>query len=623
MVVLSAAASLQAQKKPDLRPPLLIAIEKHDVAGVQRAMEQGADVNAPVVEEITFLRLEDTMLLRAMEKGPREITLLLLRAPGIDVNKTGESGNPGDPWIRTPLIQAASMGDAEIVSILLKKGAKVNVRDNHTVPAIMWAKGYPDVVKVLVTESKGLDIDMVYPHDGDDTLWQSSKLEYLDTVKLLVEHGAKIGFTTPDGASILTTTFELKKRDVLDYLIAKGADINHTSKDGSTPLMRAIGETGGKNSKTYYNFIDYFLSTYKPKLDYQVVEAALHVAASVGNLDVINLLLDRGATLELKSLSGGGTALHYAVTHRKPEAVRLLIKRKANIEARNGTGDTPLILAAYNSDPAMVQLLVDSGAAVNVRSLGNVMVTPLAHGATDPNTFNKKNNLAIFNILLSAKADIDFKSGDGTTALMAAARQSNTGLGYELAAFFIGKGANLDLKNNKGETALMLSAGVGNEKLVQLLMDKGADAKIKNGAGETVMSYAKRSPRPGSDALLQSKGLQPDAPIVRKSVIVDALLGTWTGSQEGLSQAVTTVVLNRNGTYDFKSKLTAEAMKYVPKGSMNPTIAAHHGTYTFNDDILIWNPVGTPPTSMHWKLDKGMLILDSKLRLKRAVSKSH
>ena len=570
--------------------------------------------------EIEFTGAEDTMLLHAMEKGPREIPLLLLKAPGVDVNKPGESGDATDPWSRTPLIQAASMGDAEMVSILLKMGAKVNVRDNHTVPAVMWSKAYPDVIKVLATESKGLDIDMIYPHDGDDTLWQSSKLEYLATVKVLVEHGAKITFTTPDGASILTTTFEHKKRDVLDYLIAKGADINHTSKDGSTPLMWAIAQTGGKLAKTYYNFIDYFLSTYKPKLDYQVTSAALHEAASVGNLDVINLLLDRGATLELKSLAGGSTALHYAVESRKPEAVRLLIKRKANIEARDATGDTPLIKAVYNSDPAMVQLLVDSGAAVNVKSLSNAMVTPLVHGATDPNTFNKKNNLAIFNILLSAKADIDFKSSDGTTALIAAARQSNTGQGYELAGFFIGKGANLDLKNNKGETALMLAAGAGNEKLVKLLMDKGADAKIKNGAGETVMSYAKRAPGAGSAALLQSQGLQPDAPIVYKTVIVDSLLGTWTGYSDGITQVLYKIALNRNGAYSFNSKLTAEAMKYMPKGAMkSTTVAAHHGTYTTNGDILILSPVGTPPTSMQWKLDKGMLILDSKIRLKKAV----
>ncbi len=629
MAFVCATVSLPAQKKPDPRPPLLIAIERQNVAAAQSAIQQGADVNAIYEEE--------TMLLRAIREGKQEITKLILQAPGIDVNKRGVYVTDTDDWNRTPLIQAAHMGNAEIVSILLKMGAKVNARDSnqdHWIESRGYTalhraamRDHTEVIRVLVTEAKGLDLELT-DRTGLTALWDVSLNENLTAVKLLHDHGAKITTTDADGNSILTTTCEHKKREVLDYLIANGADINHLSNQGSTPLISAIVAPDSKLVRTYYNFIDYFQSTYKPKLDLQEIkripggaaggDAALHEAALFGNVDVIALLLDRGATLELKSLASGGTALHYAVMHKKLEAARLLIKRKANIEARDAMGETPLIHAAYNSDPAMVQLLVDSGAAINVRSLSNVMVTPLVHAATEPNFLNKKDNLAIFNILLSAKGDIDFKSSDGTTALMAAARQSNTGQGYELAAFFIGKGANLDLKNNKGETALMLAAGAGNEKLVQLLMDKGADAKIKNGAGETVMSYANRATSKGSTALLESQGVQPEAPIVHKSVIVDALLGTWTGAADGLPQAVYTVVLNRNGTYDFNSKLTAAAMKYIPKGSMKATIAAHHGTYSINGDTMIWNPVGTAPTSMQWKLDKGMLILDNRIRLKKA-----
>ncbi|MBU4192913.1 MAG: ankyrin repeat domain-containing protein, partial [Proteobacteria bacterium] len=185
------------------------------------------------------------------------------------------------------------------------------------------------------------------------------------------------------------------------------------------------------------------------------------------------------------------------------------------------------------------------------------------------------------------------------------------------AALLISKGANLDMVNDKGETALMLAAGAGNQKLVKLLMEKGADAQKTNGAGETVMSYANRAGNTGSVSLLESQGVKPEAPIVRKSVIVDALLGTWKGFQDGMPQAVYTVVLNKNGTFDFNSKLTPEIMKQFPKGTMKETIAAQKGTYTFNGDTMIWNPVNAPPTSMKWQLEKGMLIIDNKIRLKK------
>jgi len=163
----------------------------------------------------------------------------------------------------------------------------------------------------------------------------------------------------------------------------------------------------------------------------------------------------------------------------------------------------------------------------------------------------------------------------------------------------------------------MLAAGAGNEKLVKLLMDKGADAQKKNGAGETVMSYAGRAGNKGSAAVLEAKGLKPEAPIVRKGVVNAALVGTWQGFHDGLPQALYTVVLNKNGTFDFNSRLTPEVLKQIPKGSMKATIAAQKGTYTLSDDTMIWDLVGAPPTSMKWKLENGMLILDNKIRLKK------
>ncbi|MDO9632628.1 MAG: ankyrin repeat domain-containing protein, partial [Humidesulfovibrio sp.] len=246
------------------------------------------------------------------------------------------------------------------------------------------------------------------------------------------------------------------------------------------------------------------------------------------------------------------------------------------------------------------------------------LVTPMVHAAGNPNPFEHRKNVAIIKYLLSHKGDINYSSSNGTTPLMAAARKPDHSDGYDRASLLIDKGAKLDQSNDKGETALMLAAGAGNEKLVKLLIEKGADVNKKNGAGETVMSYAKRSGNKDNTALLESKGVKPEAPLIRKSVIVPALVGTWKGFHDGLPQALYTVVLNKNGTFDFNSRLTPEALKHIPKGSMNPVIAAQKGTYTLNDDIMIWDIVGAAPHSMHWKLEKGMLILDDKIRLKKA-----
>ncbi|HBE79938.1 MAG TPA: hypothetical protein DDW65_19485, partial [Firmicutes bacterium] len=128
---------------------------------------------------------------------------------------------------------------------------------------------------------------------------------------------------------------------------------------------------------------------------------------------------------------------------------------------------------------------------------------------------------------------------------------------------------------------------------------------------------ATRSGKKSIIALLESKGAKPDAPIAMKPVIIDALIGTWKGFHDGLPQALYTVVFKKDGTFDFNSQFTPEYLKQYPAGSINPIIAAQKGTYTFNNDIMIWNLVGAAPTSMKWKLENNVLIIDNKIRLKK------
>jgi len=622
LFVLCATAPLFAQSKKDSRPPLYEAIYRNDLAKTREAIARGADVNA--------VYDRDSMLCWALRSENPDITKLMLQSPGVDVNKRSASYDAWGEWERTPLILAAHMGQAKSVSLLLQMGANVNAKDRtdstpesrgNTALIKAAQRGHADVIQVLVTQGKGMDIN-AQTKDGQSSLWFISEYEDLATLKLLHEHGARIDIADNSGQSVLVTTFLHKNREVLEYLVAKGADINHVDNGGHTPLMTAVTHLGGKDSKTIFKFLETFLS-FKPNLDSQQIRqntggySALHLTGRFGFVDCARLLLDKGATIDLKSLDTGGTPLHTAAGANQTGVAECLIQHKAKLEILDKSGATPLILAVYQSHKDMVKVLVGAGAAINIKSPVNILVTPLVQAATNPDPFKHKDNLAIIADLLSKKGDVDFQAANGRTALMAAAQQSNSSQGVERAALLISKGATLDMVNNKGETALMLAAGAGNEKLVKLLMDKGADAQKMNGAGETVMGYANRAGNKDSTTLLESEGVKPEAPIVRKSVIVDALLGTWSGFQDGLPHAIYTVVLNKNNTFDFNSTLTPEVMKKLPKGAMNATIAAQKGTYTFNDDTMIWSPVNAAPTSMQWKLEKGMLIIDDKIRLKK------
>lgn len=618
--VLSPVQAAWARDAGKPKPELLQAINQGDLARVRTALDSGGDVNA--------VHDRDTMLCWAIRNGDPEITKLLLQSPRLDVNKRGVRYDDFGEWERTPLILAAHMGQADIVAQLLQRGADVNARDRtDRVPeargntALVKAaqRDHTEVIRVLATQGKGLLVD-VQTAEGETPLSLVVAAEDLEAVKLLHEHGARINHQTNTGASMLVATVRHKSFAVLEYLVANGADINMPDNNGQSPLMQAIA-SNSKELPRLATWMEKFIG-YKPKLDFEQRKgeggySALHLAARYGHVDIGKLLLESGASIDITSLLTGGTPLHTAASANQVDFAKMLIARKANLEIVDTFGSTPLLTAALRVDPDMVKVLADAGAAVNVKSTVNPLVTPLAAAAGNPNPLDNRKNIAIIQCLLDHKADIDFPSSDGTTPLMAAARKSDHADGYERAALLIGKSAKLDAANDKGETALMLAAGAGNEKLVKLLLEKGADAQKKNGAGETVMAYANRAGNAGGVSALEAKGVKPEAPIVRKTVVVDALVGTWQGFHDGLPQALYTVVLNRNGSFDFNSRLTPEVLKTLPKGSVNPVIAAQKGTYTIDGDVMIWDMAGAPPSSKKWRLDKGTLVIDEKIRLKK------
>jgi len=118
--------------------------------------------------------------------------------------------------------------------------------------------------------------------------------------------------------------------------------------------------------------------------DQQPPEPALIQAARSGSLDSMNHLLDTGADMNVPGPTGDGwnaTPLQHAILARQPDAVRLLLDRGANPDLAAGPGSPPpLILAAGDTDPTFVNLLLAHGADPSVEDESGV--TPLARAVS-------------------------------------------------------------------------------------------------------------------------------------------------------------------------------------------------------------------------------------------------
>ena len=113
---------------------------------------------------------------------------------------------------------------------------------------------------------------------------------------------------------------------------------------------------------------------------------ALQIAASMGHLEVMKLLLENGAMADAPHKFAKSTALHFAAEMGQADAIRLLCKHGANPESEKIQGGRPLHVAADSNQTEVAKALVkDCKAELNSLLLGDTtpMYLAASKGFTD------------------------------------------------------------------------------------------------------------------------------------------------------------------------------------------------------------------------------------------------
>lgn len=223
------------------------------------------------------------------------------------------------------------------------------------------------------------------------------------------------------------------------------------------------------------------------------------------------LLLDRGADINLQ----GGfddeskSALMEAADCGYVHLVEMLLTYGANVNLRDFHGSTALHMACPGR-PRIFQLLIDHGADPEARDYNGTSPL-LAQCGRDP--LNVPPTEDTVRLLLESGADIHSRDNDGETALFKAVErgyrriiQVLMGYGIDINAqdeygrsvLFIGievsllleLGADVHIQDSEGDTALTLAAAEGKLDQVEPLLDHGANPDTKNEAGDTALTLA-------------------------------------------------------------------------------------------------------------------------------------
>lgn len=209
---------------------------------------------------------------------------------------------------------------------------------------------------------------------------------------------------------------------------------------------------------------------------------------------------------EIASYSG----LHAAAANGDAVAIAKFAASGGDLNARDGHGRTPLIVAAHGHDLgakdgkhlAAATALIKAGADLNLLDTRAYDALTVAGVAGD---------LAMVKLLLKAGA----KPGQTTspyegTALIACAHRGHV----EIVKALIKAGAPLDHINNLGWTALIEAiilgdGGANHTAIVEALVKAGADVNIADRSGRTPLSLARQNSHGAIIKILEAAGAKP------------------------------------------------------------------------------------------------------------------
>ncbi len=398
----AAGADLDARNNRG-QTPLHVAVSIDDPTLVRTLMRLGADPEArdgagnpfdPVACERwgtrTFFALATADVVAGCIEAGKDVRAVFNAHPC--ARSTGDTWeSPRVPCIfdPTPLIHlVAWTSDPAVVSVLLRAGADVQVRDDRGLPDGYGRRGFTALHRAAANGTPGVVRALLEAGADPDAVGSSDV--------------GMVCVTGPCGRSWTPLNSAAGNPDpgVMETLLEAGADLDAAMERGTPPL---------------------------------------HDAAENPNPAVIAALLDAGADVTT-TFSGAETPLHIAAkSNSNPAVLNLLVEAGADVNARDFSGYTPLHVAAGNNpNPEIVAALIAAGADVNARDPDGYVPsgrrtndrTPLFMAAAPDRTplfiaaaprSGATWNAPVVEALVRVGADLEQTDGSGRTPLHAAA----------------------------------------------------------------------------------------------------------------------------------------------------------------------------------------------------------
>ncbi len=432
---------------------------------------------------------------------------------------------------------AADSGHLELVKYLAEKAPKLvtkrskkiayrpYMQDEADYTPLHFAahQGHEEVVKFLV--GKGANPNDT-SYSSKTPLSLAAEQGHFEIVKYLFNHVMhKNSFASSRFGTLVSILSSANRADILEYLFAQ------TEEHDRSQFFKTMHEGLALAAEAGFIEIVKIILKNEPALAKYAENknfCALHRASKKGHLEIVRLLVNYGADIDLKD-SRKRTALHYAIVHNFPAIERFLHAKNISRDGMNAAithraikdGDVELFSSMLIRSSSLYEEYKEYfpfktllGSAIAYNRLAMVKLLQ----EYDPNFANEKagsfldaarlGKKDILEYLLEQDIDVNMQGGYGDTALHEAAQYCR----LECAAFLLEKGADKEKKNSIGQTplqraikgilphstklkakdpegwkALVHAYAANKAKMVEYLLGKGADKLSVDSKNESIL----------------------------------------------------------------------------------------------------------------------------------------